>query len=91
MTDINIDARTIEPHDRHRTILAAFDGLALGGALILAADHDPRPLFHQMNSLRRDELDWTYLETGPDTWRVRIGRIAKAPSERGASCCGGCG
>lgn len=91
MTEITLDVRAIQPQDRHRTVFEAFDRLPLGGAVILSNDHDPRALFHQMTATRAGELDWTYLESGPEWWRVRIGRVALAPTERGASCCGCCG
>jgi uncharacterized protein (DUF2249 family) len=37
-------------------------------------DHDPRPLRHQLAAERPDAFEWTYLEEGPDVWRVRIDR-----------------
>lgn len=91
MTESVIDVRTIPPHQRHATILAAFDGLAVGAAFVLVNDHDPRPLNYQLNSLRTGEFGWEYEEKGPDQWRIRISRTFPAPTERGASCCGTCG
>ncbi|CAA7616846.1 DUF2249 domain-containing protein [Magnetospirillum sp. UT-4] len=91
MTEVVLDVRTIQPQDRHTTIFSAFDAVPAEGAVIIAADHDPRPLFHQFNARRPGEFDWSYLESGPEVWRVRIGRVAAAPTERGASCCGTCG
>jgi len=91
MTEHLIDVRTIPPRDRHPSIFAAFDGLPVGAAFILANDHDPRPLFYQFNAERPGEFAWEYVEAGPAEWRVRIGRVAQAPRERGSSCCGTCG
>ena len=36
------------------------------------------------------QFEWTYLEQGPDTWRVSITRL-KAPHGSDGSCCGSCG
>ncbi|MEW5729762.1 MAG: DUF2249 domain-containing protein [Pseudomonadota bacterium] len=91
MTDTILDVRTIEPRLRHHQIFGMFDKLATGAAFVIANDHDPRPLYYQFNAERTGEFEWQYLEAGPDLWRVRIGRIADAPTERGASCCGSCG
>lgn len=91
MTNTVLDVSTIQPHARHATVFAAFDGLAVGGAVTLANDHDPRPLFHLFNAQRAGEFAWDYLEQGPERWQVRIARVAEAPRERGASCCGNCG
>lgn len=73
-----IDVRTIAPRERHPLIFRAFDELAPGAAFELVNDHDPRPLYHQLRAERGDVLDWSYLVTGPDEWRVRIGRTTTA-------------
>ncbi|MBI2235450.1 MAG: DUF2249 domain-containing protein [Magnetospirillum sp.] len=89
MPDILLDVREIEPRERHPRIFTTFDGLAVGDALVLANDHDPRPLFYQFKSERQGAFDWTYLEQGP-LWRVRITKTAQFARDQGA-CCGTCG
>ncbi|MEZ5160013.1 MAG: DUF2249 domain-containing protein [Marmoricola sp.] len=37
-------------------------------------DHDPKPLWYQFSAEYPDRFTWDYLESGPDVWRVRIGR-----------------
>ncbi|MGE5548698.1 MAG: DUF2249 domain-containing protein [Solirubrobacterales bacterium] len=92
MTDTVLDVRTIQPRDRHPRIFQTFDALPVGTSFILANDHDPRPLFYQFKVERPEEFDWTYLEEGPEQWRVRITRTkAPAAKDKGASCCGSCG
>ena len=71
-----IDVRSVAPRDRHPRIFAAFDALAPGDGFELVNDHDPKPLYHQLRAERGAALDWSYLEQGPDVWRVRIGRHA---------------
>ena len=79
-----LDLRHIAPPERHPRIFSTFEQLVEGTALELINDHDPQPLHHQFQSRHHGKFTWDYLETGPQTWRVRIG---KAPG----NCCGGCG
>jgi uncharacterized protein (DUF2249 family) len=37
-------------------------------------DHDPRPLRIQLEAKHGDLCRWTYLEQGPDVWRIRLQR-----------------
>jgi uncharacterized protein (DUF2249 family) len=78
-----IDVRTIAPRKRHALIFSTFESLPSGGALQLVNDHDPQPLFHQFAARYPGRFGWSYLEQGPQTWRVAI---AKAANE----CCGAC-
>ena len=71
---IELDVRVIPPREKHPTIFRTFDGLASGQAMVIVNDHDPRPLQYQFAAERADSFEWTYLEQGPETWRVRIGR-----------------
>ncbi|MDA8291157.1 MAG: DUF2249 domain-containing protein [Actinomycetota bacterium] len=76
--DPELDVRAIAPADRHPTIFATFDGLAPGEGFVLLNDHDPRPLRYQLEAERSGEFTWDYLESGPRTWQVRIGRAPAA-------------
>ena len=69
-----IDVRDIAPRDRHPMIFRAFDSLAPGEAMELVNDHDPKPLYYQFQAERGGDVDWTYIEEGPEVWRVSIGR-----------------
>ncbi|NLG08980.1 MAG: DUF2249 domain-containing protein [Deinococcales bacterium] len=71
-----IDVRTIRPRDRHPLLFQAFDDLEAGQAFELVNDHDPKPLYYQFQAERPGLLEWEYLEQGPETWRVRIGKTA---------------
>lgn len=78
MSDIaleSIDVRTIAPRDRHPLLFQRFDALTSGQAYELVNDHDPKPLYYQFQAERPGELDWTYLEEGPEVWRVRVGKL----------------
>lgn len=84
-----VDVRQITPRERHPLIFSTFRALSAGQAMELVNDHDPRPLFYQFQAELPGGFSWDYLETGPDTWRVRITRVATTPAAGG--CCGGCG
>jgi uncharacterized protein (DUF2249 family) len=90
MAEILLDVRRIEPRDRHPRIFMTFDELPVGGSLVLANDHDPRPLYYQFHAERQGAFTWDYLEAGPDLWQVRITKSAEFARDQGA-CCGHCG
>lgn len=69
-----LDVRILPPREKHPTIFATFDALPAGGSFVLLNDHDPVPLRYQLQAERPDTFTWRYLEAGPETWRVEIGR-----------------
>lgn len=75
--DSELDVRSLHPAQRHSAILAQYRTLPPGSALMVINDHDPKPLKHQFEADHHGEFTWDYLESGPRTWRVRIGRLAK--------------
>ena len=75
-SDPLLDVRSVALWRRLDAILAAVDRLAVGAAFELIADIDPWPLRQYLEATRRGTFDWQYLESGPQTWRVRIGRPA---------------
>lgn len=72
--EIVLDIRSIPPAERHPLIFETFAGLQTGQGFILVNDHDPKPLYYQFQAERTGEFTWEYLEEGPETWSVRIGR-----------------
>lgn len=75
-----LDVRSDAPARRHERIFETFAGLTPGTSFILVNDHDPKPLYYQFAAEHGDDVEWRPLEEGPDTWRIRIGRRASAPS-----------
>lgn len=67
-----VDARLYEPRDKHTVIFQTFDALLPGEKMELINDHDPRPLHYQFIMEMPDRFEWTYLEEGPEVWRVAI-------------------
>ncbi|WP_137934685.1 DUF2249 domain-containing protein [Mesorhizobium comanense] len=72
-----IDVRSLVPMQRHQKIFELVDQLAPGEKFILVNDHDPKPLYYQLEAEHPHQFSWTYLERGP-VWRVEIGRLSKA-------------
>jgi uncharacterized protein (DUF2249 family) len=50
MAEEIIDVREIPPAERHPTIHRAFSALDSGESLQLINDHDPKPLFYEMDA-----------------------------------------
>lgn len=72
-----LDVRPIPPQKKHPTIFETFDELEPGEAFVLVNDHDPKPLRYQFQAERPGEMDWEYLEEGPEVWRVRLTKTEK--------------
>ncbi len=69
-----LDVRDLAPARRHETIFAAYRDLAPGAGFVLVNDHDPKPLRYQFEAEHAGQFTWQYLESGPEVWRVRMGR-----------------
>ncbi len=77
-----LDVRTIPPAQRHPMIFQRFAALPVGSGFTLVNDHDPKPLYYQLNFENSGQLGWDYLEQGPEVWRVRISRTAASGPQR---------
>lgn len=67
-----IDVRTIPPFERHARIFSIVEALKPHQAFAIVSDHEPRPLQHQLQSRFPGLFGWTYVEEGPEVWRVVI-------------------
>lgn len=67
-----VDVRDMIPRERHPLIFKTFDAMEVGDSFELINDHDPKPLYYQFQMERPGEIDWEYLEEGPETWRVKV-------------------
>lgn len=74
MADEKLDVRELAPRDRHPAIFGRWESLAPGEGFELVNDHDPLPLFYQFQAEKPGQFTWDYLESGPEVWRVRIGK-----------------
>ena len=69
-----LDARMVPHAIRHATIFGALDAVRPGGGLILVAPHDPLPLLAQLEQRSPGTFSVSYLERGPEAWRMSITR-----------------
>lgn len=69
---VTLDVRTIPPRERHPMIFDILEGLDAGQRLELTNDHDPKPLYYQIEATKPEQFDWKYVEQGPDVWQVHI-------------------
>ena len=72
--EIVLDTRQIPHAIRHATIFGALGAIAPGFSLDLIANHRPDPLVAQLQQRHPDEFTVSYLEEGPDSWRLRFTR-----------------
>ena len=71
-----VDARLIPPTVRHGAILGALGDVAPGAAMIVAAPHDPFPILAQIDEREGENVRYSYVQRGPDVWRVLLERVA---------------
>ena len=72
--EADLDVRQLPHWQRHDAIFTAYRALQPGRGFVLVNDHDPLPLRYQFEAQHPGEFTWDYVEAGPGTWRVRIGR-----------------
>ncbi len=70
-----VDVREIDPRHRHLIIVQLFENLPVGETLQLVVDHNPKPLRFQLENRYGSQCSWTFLEEGPDIWRVRLQNV----------------
>lgn len=71
-----LDLRPVPHPKRHPLVFTRFDALGVGESFELVNDHDPIPLYRQMDAIRPGQAVWSYLDRGLEAFRIRILRIA---------------
>jgi len=75
-TNMNtIDVRPIIPREKHPAIFSMFNSLQPGETMLLINDHDPKPLYYQMEAEIAGKFEWEYMEQGPEVWKVNIKKV----------------
>ena len=67
-----IKVADIEPRLRHTMIERLFECLQPGHSLQIVVDHDPQRLRFHLDFAFGARCKWSYLERGPEVWRVRL-------------------
>lgn len=71
------DVRPYPPAKRHDMIFEAYENLKPGEAFVFINDHDPKPLYYQMEAENKEPFDWEYLLALPEEWKVKITKESK--------------
>lgn len=68
MSDHQLDLREIPPPQRHPKIFEAFEEVEQGNALTIVNDHDPKPLYYQMDAEVEnfDSAGYSVEQVGPN-------------------------
>lgn len=74
-----INVADIDPRHRHAILFRLFEHLAPNDSLQIVVDHDPRRLRLQLEAHHGSRCGWSYLEQGPDVWRVRLRLLGPGP------------
>lgn len=69
-----LDARAVPHAIRHATIFGALDAVRPGAGMVLVAPHDPLPLLKQIEDRAPGAFEVSYLERGPEAWRLQLVR-----------------
>lgn len=83
---VELDVRSVEPKHRFDLIMGTYEELAEGEMLELTVDHDPTCMYYTLKATRGDEaFEFDHLESGPETWRVRVRKAVREPVSPGGS------
>lgn len=73
-----IDVRQFASKVKHHAIFSIWNALSPGSAMLIINDHDPKPLYYQLDAECGQEFQWNYLERGPECWQVEIRKVRPA-------------
>ncbi|HQX70489.1 MAG TPA: DUF2249 domain-containing protein, partial [Bacteroidia bacterium] len=69
------DLRPFPPATRHEMFYDAFAAINPGEAFEFINDHDPLPLYYQMEAESEVPFKWEYILKGPEEWKVRVRKV----------------
>src|SRR5579862_905920 len=72
---LSLDARSLTAATKTEAILESFDKLAVGTALEINEETDPRALRNEMTQLRPGRFSWDARNLGSNRWTIRLERI----------------
>lgn len=79
--EIVINVQEIEPRLRHETIFQTYANLKEGESLIIHNNHDPKPVFYQLQHMHGNTFAWDYLQEGPEWWDIRVTKEEETPAQ----------
>ncbi|HQH08895.1 MAG TPA: DUF2249 domain-containing protein [Phycicoccus sp.] len=69
-----LDVRAVPHAIRHATVFGALTAIKSGGSMILVAPHNPLPLLAQIDERENGAISVSYLDEGPEAWRLKLTR-----------------
>jgi uncharacterized protein (DUF2249 family) len=69
---IALDARNIPHAIRNAAVFGALDAVVPGFALDVIEENDPQQMLAELQQRQPDTFDVSYIERGPEVWRVRL-------------------
>ncbi|QCO99277.1 DUF2249 domain-containing protein [Arthrobacter sp. 24S4-2] len=69
---VELDVRNVPHAIRHATVFGALDAIGAGEGLILVAPHDPLSLLIQVEQRTPGRFTVSYLDRGPEAWRLQF-------------------
>jgi uncharacterized protein (DUF2249 family) len=82
VTTDELDVRPLRKPDKHPTIFATYDALEPGDSFVLVNNHAPIHLRDEFDIEHPGSHDWSYLDSGPRVWRIRVSKLASSPLPR---------
>ena len=82
MNEPELDVRPLRKPDKHPAIFETYRDLEVTGSFVLVNNHDPKHLHDEFEVENPGAYDWTYVESGPDAWRIRITKLASTALPR---------
>lgn len=73
-SDQTLDIRSEIPRRRHELIFETYGKLGSGDGFVLVNDHDPKPLYYQIEAESKIPFSWEYLQSGPEVWQVKVAK-----------------
>lgn len=70
-----LDVSTLPKIIRHGAIIGGLTSMKGGQQVVLVVNHDPLPLLTQLDRVAPETFDLTYLERGPETFRLQFTRL----------------
>ena len=71
------DLRPFPPTERHEMFYKAFADTKPGEAFEFINDHDPKPLYYQMEAESSEPFRWEYMQKSPEVWKVRVVKVKR--------------
>lgn len=68
------DLRPFPPAKRHDIVYENFEKIQSGEGFIITNDHDPKPLYYQLEAENDIPFEWEYIIAGPEVWKIKISK-----------------